>query len=200
MAFSPRLVGVRSKRRFAPFAMPFTTAGTFTQAIPVGATVVKIEGIGAGGKGGTNNGGGGGAYAQKTAYVIPAGITALYVVVPAGPGGDAIVRETDAAGTILMLAQGGAVSGSGASAAGLAASSTGDIKNNGGLGGSAGSSDGSGGGAGNTNGAGGSGTGSGSNGAAGTGTAPAGAGNQLYGGGGAAGGNGKQGWAQLTFS
>ena len=105
-----------------------STPGTYTVTLPYGTRQVWVDGAGAGGAGGgaLNSGGGGaggggamGCYGLPLA--IPAGITQLYVVVPAGgtggtggaaptvgtDGADLYIRATDVAGAVLLKLLGG---------------------------------------------------------------------------------------------
>ncbi len=153
-----------------PIVTTYTTPGTQTVSVPTGAVIVTVECYAAGATpldDGTAGAGGGGAYSKRNTYSV-AGLTGLYLSVPAAPGnntagGDAFVRENNASGTVICLAKGGG-SGGTIRIGGAAASGTGDTKYSGGNGEAYGGGlAGGGGGAGST--------GNGSNGSAGSGGA-----------------------------
>lgn len=192
-----QILSVMQKVTFVGYSTTYSTVGTQTVSIPVGATTVTVECFGGGEAGSTNFksfgvGGGGGAYSKRNSYST-AGLSGIYIDVPAGgslggaDGADAVARENSVAGTIVCLAKGGGTAGGGVG--GASASGTGDVKHSGGNGAGAISSSGGGGGAGPS--------GNGSNGSGATGGAsggsPAGAGgngtnnagNEAGGGGGA---------------
>jgi len=100
-----------------PFSTTYTTPGTSTVSIPVGATQAIVEVIGAGAgafwnTGTVRSGGGGGGYAQKT---YPVGsLSALYLSVPAttayaAAGSPSFVKENNSGGTTIVNANGGGV-------------------------------------------------------------------------------------------
>lgn len=129
---------------FTPFATEYTTAGNQIVAIPVGATAVSIECIGAGAGGGSDSatwvaGGGGGAYSKKLNYST-SGLTGLYISVPAASttaGAAAFVKANSSSGTLICEAKGGLQGaktypyGQG----GQSSDGTGDVKYSGGKGG-----------------------------------------------------------------
>jgi hypothetical protein len=186
------------------FATEYTTIGQQTIGIPVGATSVTIECIASGFTAPFSNaedpsGGAGGAYSKTINYSL-AGLTALWLSVPAGASGDAMVRANNSVGPIICLAKGG-----GSNQGGSAASGVGDVKFSGGNTVSGGVVLGlAGGGAAGPNGPGGNCSGStpgtaGGSPAGSGGTTGGGAGQNYGGGGGCFAGLGAQGWIKLTW-
>lgn len=195
---------------FTGYSDTITATGTQTVSIPAGASTVTVECISSGAGGydnGTTYGGGGGAYSKKNTYSL-AGLTGIYIDVPAAGayganGSDALARENSAGGTIICKAAkswnyNSIHTGDG----GQAADGTGDLKYSGGgisssAGGGGGAAGPSGSGAANSGGTGGT-----------AGGSPAGAGGNTsangnnYGGGAGAGGatTGAQGWIKLTWA
>src|SRR3989344_5457851 len=116
-----------------------TTTGTQTVTIPINANKMAVEWIRAGGHGDTNAGtaGGGGEYAQKTNYSL-AGLTGIYISVPASPvsngnGDPCFAKENDSNGTDIARAIGGKISAFGLNGVG-GTGGTGDILHAGGQG------------------------------------------------------------------
>lgn len=221
---SPLLL--KKQSTFVGYSTAYTTPGTDTIAIPVGATTATVECYAAGGGGRQDgltithkSGGGGGAYARKNTHPV-AGLTAIYISVPDTVGAettgqDCFARENTSGGAVICLAKGGAAGvAAGTAAGGSATSSVGDVKFRGGQS-QATSNDSSGGGGGGPSGAGGDSINSGTGGAGGGGVAGAGGARadtadpgQNYGGGGGGstlgalgfGGAGAQGYLKLTWA
>ena len=183
-----------------PIVETFVTPGTSTIGLFSGASTVTVEGIGAGdGKDGSFGRGGGG-YSRRNSYSL-SGLSALYLIVPAGnanagTAASAIVRANNSGGTLIMEAK----PGNGYSANTNSSTGTGDVRYNGGA---VGSFSNAGGGAAGPSGAGGASSGT----TPGTsGGSPAGAGGasgqagQSYGGGGGNNAGGAQGWIRLSWN
>lgn len=220
---SPLLL--KKQNSFVGYSTAYTTPGTDTIPIPVGATAVTVECYGAGGS--VNGpfavgktGGGGGAYARRDVYAV-AGLTAIYISVPnqtavATGGGDCFARENTSGGSDICRAKGGGAGvNDGTASGGSASSSVGDVRFRGGQSRVTGISNSGGGGAGGPSGAGGDTNNSHSGGAGGGGVAGAGGARGAagdppenganYGGGGgggpsASGGLGAQGYLKLTWA
>jgi len=118
----------------APVPAPNTYTTTGTQTVLAadwgGATSAFIECYGGGAGGGNPSGGGAGAYSAAT--VSLAGLTGLYLDVPAasfGAGGSASVKQNNSSGTTVCSAAGGTIP-----TGGDAASGVGDTKYSGGNG------------------------------------------------------------------
>lgn len=201
--------GLLAAAGFASYSQTITTTGASTITKPVGATTCTVELIAAGSSGVNNfddsgSGGGGGAYSKTNTYSL-AGVTGIYIVIPAGNAGNAIARVNNSGGAVIAEADGTIND----SAGGSAASGTGDVKYSGGSGssGSVSSSYCRGGGAAGPTGNGGNAT-SGSAGAGGGSPAGFGGGSGSggdYGGGGGVNSSGTvsaggQGWCRLTWA
>lgn len=138
---------------FAGYSTEYTTPGTQTISIPAGASTVTVECIAGGasgsrngGPGGNAPGGGGGEYAQKTTYSV-AGLTGIYISVPASvagvsssatagnAGSDCFAKENSSGGTDICRAKGApatATPGFGAKTGAGGSGGTGDILRSGG--------------------------------------------------------------------
>ena len=96
---------------FSPYSTEYPTAGTQTIPVPSGATTVEIEVIAAGGNANHDGfyaqGGGGAGYAKRNAMSL-AGITDIYISVPAQASeGACFARANTSGGTLLCNATGG---------------------------------------------------------------------------------------------
>lgn len=114
---------------FRPTGAVLTSPGGTLLAIPDGATTCTAQ-CTAGGGTASGSGAGGGAWSETEIDLT--GLTALYVYV-GNADEDSFVRADSAGGTVLCLAEGGSAAGPG-----LAANGTGDRKQSGGAGATAG--------------------------------------------------------------